>query len=313
MQNTYLMLSINRLIRLKGLFEARDMAQRMPKLLVRYGELGLKSPSVRRRFENALIDDIRKRHALGGVPCVISSTRGRIFVDSDNWRRSSEIITRTFGVVSFSPVTEVASDIETLTKSTVEFSDQLMFDGASFAIRTRRTGNHSYTSQTLAEKLGSAVLEKHRPRGAKVSLETPDVEIFVEVRDKKAYLYSSALSGPGGMPLGTQGRLLSVVDSEEGLAASWLMMKRGCSVINSTSDASIIEPLGKWYPNLKIVEPGKDIFEQAKELDCIGIALDWTLKKIEESKPPKGDLPVFYPLVGMSKEEIMGLMDRVRA
>jgi len=285
----------------------------MPKLLVRYGELGLKSPSVRRRFENALVDDLRRRHALAGVPCVISSTRGRIFVDSDDWRRSSEIITRTFGVVSFSPVTEVASDIDTLTRSTVEFSDQLMFENATFAIRTRRTGNHNYTSQTLAEKLGSAVLEKHRPRGVKVSLDSPDVEIFVEVREKHAFLYSSVLSGPGGMPLGTQGRLLSVIGSDIGLASSWLMMKRGCSVINSTPAKSLVEPLVKWCPNVKIVEHGKDMFEQAKELECIGIALDWTLKDIEKSTPPKGDLPVFYPLVGMSKEEIMGLIHRIRA
>jgi len=285
----------------------------MPRLLVRYGELGLKSPSVRRRFENSLLDDIRRRHALAGVPCVISSTRGRVFVDSDDWRRSCEIITRTFGVVSFSPVTEVPSDIETLTRSTVEFSDQLMFENATFAIRTRRTGNHSYTSQTLAEALGSAVLEKHRPRGVTVSLDRPDVEVFVEVREKHAYLYSSVLSGPGGMPLGTQGKLLSVVSSEIGLASSWLMMKRGCSVINSASDKTLIEPLGKWCPNLKIVDPGKDMFQQAKELECIGIALDWRLKDIEKSTPPKGDLPVFYPLVGMSKEEIMGLMDRIRA
>jgi thiamine biosynthesis protein ThiI len=289
------------------------MGRSMPKLLVRYGELGLKSPSVRRRFENALVDDIRRRHVLAGVQCVISSTRGRIFVDSDDWRRSCEIITRTFGVVSFSPVAEVASDIDTLTRSTVEFSDQLMFENATFAIRTRRTGNHSYTSQTLAEGLGSAVLEKHRSRGLKVSLEKPDIEIFVEVREKKAYLYSSILSGPGGMPLGTQGRLLSVVASDIGLASSWLMMKRGCSVINSTSDKSLVEPLVKWCPNLKLVEPAKDMFEQAKELECIGIALDWRLKEIEKSTPPKGDLPVFYPLVGMSKEEIMGLMDRIRA
>jgi thiamine biosynthesis protein ThiI len=285
----------------------------MPKLLVRYGELGLKSPSVRRRFENALVDDVRRRHALAGVPCVISSTRGRIYVDSDDWRISCEILTRTFGVVSFSPVSEVSSEIDSLIASTMEFSEQLMFDGATFAMRTRRTGNHNYTSQTLAEKLGAAVLAKHRHRGVKVSLDAPDVEIFVEVRERKAFLYSSVLSGPGGMPLGTQGRLLAAIGSEKGLASSWLMMKRGCSVINSTPDLKLVEPLSKWYPNLKVVELDKDLFQQAKDLECIGIALDWTMKEMEKSTPPKGDLPVFYPLVGMNEEEIMGLMDRIRA
>ena len=285
----------------------------MPTLLVRYGELGLKSASVRRRFENALIDDIRKRHALAKVPCVISSTRGRIFVDSDDWRKSCEILARTFGVVSFSPVTEVDSRIDSITAATLEFSRPLLPDGASFAIRTRRTGNHDYTSQTLAEKLGSEVLANNRDRKIKVSLSRPDVEIFVEVREKKAYLYSAILAGPGGMPLGTQGKMLSIVDSELGIASSWLMMKRGCTVLLSTDDSSTVKPLENWCPNLKIVATDHDIFELAKKNDCIGIALSWTMPQIERSKPPKGDLPVFYPLVGMNEEETRGLLDRIKA
>jgi thiamine biosynthesis protein ThiI len=285
----------------------------MPKLLVRYGELGLKSASVRRRFENALVDDIRKRHALARVPCVISSTRGRVFIDSDDWRKSSEILTRTFGVVSFSPVSEVGSEIEPLTSSAVKFSEQLMFGNATFAIRARRTGNHPYTSQTLAERLGEAVLERHRSKGVRVSLGEPDIEIFVEVREKRAYLYSSVLSGPGGMPLGTQGKLLSLISSENGLASSWLMMKRGCTVINATTEPELASPLSRWCPNLKIVEPGKNLFEQAQEIECIGVALDWTFSEIERLKLPKGELPLFYPLVGMNDEEIAGLLARIRA
>ncbi|UCE45410.1 MAG: tRNA 4-thiouridine(8) synthase ThiI, partial [Methanobacteriota archaeon] len=83
----------------------------MPMLLVRYGELGLKSERVRRRFEAALEDDIRGKHAMAGIPCLVSSSRGRIFVDSNDWRRSCEMLSRTFGVVSFSPATRVGSDL----------------------------------------------------------------------------------------------------------------------------------------------------------------------------------------------------------
>jgi thiamine biosynthesis protein ThiI len=313
MQNTYLYVSINLTIGLKALLKARGFAEQMPALLVRYGELGLKSPSVRRRFENALIDDIRRRHTLAELPCVISSTRGRVFVDSDDWRRSCEILTRTFGVVSFSPVTEVDSRIESVTKGVVEFARPLLFDGASFAIRTRRTGNHDYTSQTLAVKLGSEVLASNKDRGIKVSLSKPDVELFVEVREKKTYLYSSVLAGPGGMPLGTQGKMLSIVDSERGIASSWLMMKRGCTVLISADDSGSVRPLENWCPNLKTVAREHDIFELAKKNDCIGIALAWTMKEIERSKPPKGDLPVFYPLVGMNEEETRSLLDRIKA
>lgn len=285
----------------------------MPTLLVRYGEIGLKSASVRRRFEQQLLADIRRRHALAGVPCVISQARGRVFIDSDDWRRSCEILSKTFGVVSFSPVTKVSSEVEELKKAVLEFAKPLMFKEAAFAVRSRRSGNHPYTSQEIAGTLGEAILKDNASLGITVDLDEPDVEVFVEVRDRSAYLFSTALPGPGGMPLGSQGRALSVVDSENGLASTWLMMKRGCSVLIMTPDRSLIDPLEKWYPNIKTVDPLTDPFQLARNGECIGIALAWRLDEIGKNGPLKGDLPVFYPLVGMSEEEVRSLIDRIRA
>jgi thiamine biosynthesis protein ThiI len=285
----------------------------MPTLLVRYGEIGLKSASVRRRFEQQLVADIRRRHALAGVPCVISQARGRVFIDSDDWRKSCEILSRTFGVVSFSPVTKVSSEVEELKKAVLEFAKPLMFKEAAFAVRSRRSGNHPYTSQEIAGTLGEVILNDNASLGITVDLDEPDVEIFVEVRDRSAYLFSTALPGPGGMPLGSQGRALSVVDSENGLASTWLMMKRGCSVLIMTPDRSLVEPLEKWYPNIKTVDPLTDPFQLARNGECIGIALAWRLDEIGKNGPLKGDLPVFYPLVGMSEEEVRSLIDRIRA
>jgi len=285
----------------------------MPTLLVRYGEIGLKSASVRRRFEQQLVADIQRRHALAEVPCVISQARGRVFIDSDDWRRSCEILSRTFGIVSFSPVTKVSSEVEELKKAMLEFARPLMFKGASFAVRSRRSGNHPYTSQEIAGTLGEAILKDNSSLGIKVDLDEPDVEVFVEVRDRSAYLFSSALPGPGGMPLGSQGRALSVVDSENGLASTWLMMKRGCSMLIMTTDRSLTDPLEKWYPNIKTVNPLADPFQLARTSQCIGVTLAWRLDEIGKNGPLKGDLPVFYPLVGMSEEEVRSLIGRIRA
>jgi thiamine biosynthesis protein ThiI len=285
----------------------------MPTLLVRYGEIGLKSASVRRRFEQQLVADIRRRHALAGVPCVISQARGRVFIDSDDWRKSCEILSRTFGVVSFSPVTKVSSEVEELKKAVLEFSKPLMFKDAAFAVRSRRSGNHPYTSQEIAGTLGEAILKDNASLGITVDLEEPDVEVFVEVRDRSAYLFSTALPGPGGMPLGSQGRALSIVDSENGLASTWLMMKRGCSVLIMTPNRSLVDPLEKWYPNIKTVDPLTEPFQLARNGECIGITLAWRLDEIGKNGPLKGDLPVFYPLVGMSEEEVRSLIDRIRA
>ncbi len=285
----------------------------MPTLLIRYGELGLKSEGVRRRFEQALVQDIRRKHLLAGVPCVISSVRGRLFADSDDWRRSCEILSRTFGVVSFSPVTKATSELEGLREAVRGFSAPLLFKGASFAVRTRRTGNHPYTSQQLAADLGSVILESFRDLGLRVDLEEPDAEVSVEVRGKEAYLYSSVIAGPGGMPKGTQGKVLSLVESERGVASSWLLMKRGCNVIVACADDATPSPLAAWNPDLKVVRPEQDAFSQAAHMHCEGVVLEWGLADIERGASLKGDLPVFHPLIGMTQDEVRRLLDRVRA
>jgi thiamine biosynthesis protein ThiI len=186
-----------------------------------------------------------------------------------------------------------------------------MCERATFAIRTRRSGNHKYTSQTLAEHLGKAVLDRFSSLSVKVRLEEPEIELSVEVRDNKAYLFSSTLAGPGGMPLGTQGRILSVVESEKGLAATWLMMKRGCSVLVAAHDQAMLAPLNVWNPHLKTADRSANPFKQAEENECIGIAFEWSLQEIETKGATKGGLPVFYPLVGMNEDEVRSLMARV--
>jgi len=285
----------------------------MPLLLVRYGEIGLKSASVRRRFEQALVSDISRRHALARTPCVINATRGRLFVESGDWRSTCDILSRTFGIVSFSPVVKVSSELDSLRKDALGFAETLMSHGASFAVRTRRTGQHPYTSQELARVLGSDLLDRFKGLSVTVSLDSPDAELFVEVRQKDAYLFSSTLPGPGGMPLGTQGSVMSVVDSLRGVASSWLMMKRGCRVVVSTGDVSLASPLTSWDPGLELAAPSDDLLSAAQGRRCSGIVLPWSFSELERHGATKGGLPVFYPLVGLSDSEIQDLLERIQA
>ncbi len=53
-----------------------------------------------------------------------------MYVDSDDWRRSCELLSQTFGVVSFSPVTKVSSDLAQLEKAVVEYSEPLLSEGS---------------------------------------------------------------------------------------------------------------------------------------------------------------------------------------
>lgn len=283
----------------------------MPTLLVRYGEIGLKSNRVRRRFEDALVADIRRKHVDAGVQCLLASHRGRIFVDSDDWRRSCEMLSRTFGVVSFSPATRIEGGLDEIADAAVAFAEPLVFNGASFAIRARRSGSHKFTSQNVCEKAGAAILSAYSDQNLRVCLDDPEIEVFIEVRDRAAYLYSSVISGPGGMPKGTQGRVLSVVSSSRGIAASWLMMKRGCTVVAASDDDELCARLKAWDTELRTTSPSGRPFEDAAAHRCHAVALDWSLREFEGTPAPKGPIPAFYPLVGLLDDEVERLVERV--
>ena len=85
------------------------------------------------------------------------------------------------------------------------------------------------TARKTGTLIGSAVYD-HIP-GLEVDLDTPDYELFVEVRDFGGLVYNTRIAGPGGLPWGTQGRVLALLSSGiDSPVASWLMMKRGCGI-----------------------------------------------------------------------------------
>jgi len=224
-------------------------------ILVRYGELGLKSRPVRMRFERTLLRNIEDMFLREKEECLTSREWGRMMVHVRDDGKAAGILRRIFGITSFSPAEECTSDKDDIAKHVAERSKGLVKDGKSFAIRARRSGNHPYSSQELASFVGSAVWNANKDKKLKVDLEEPDVEIFVEVRQKKAFTFIGRTLGPGGLPLGTQGRVLVPLEDEMSAAAAWLMMKRGCwpvLVCAGPKGWGAFDLLGKWATNLTL-------------------------------------------------------------
>ncbi|MDI3484778.1 MAG: tRNA uracil 4-sulfurtransferase [Methanobacteriaceae archaeon] len=68
--------------------------------------------------------------------------------------------------------------------------------------------------------------------GAPVNLTKPDIEIFLEVRGGETYIFHEMLSGPGGLPIGTSGKVVSLFSGGiDSAVATYLMMKRGCKIV----------------------------------------------------------------------------------
>lgn len=198
-------------------------------VVVRYGEIGLKSTKVRSRFEKKLVRNIK-----ASFDCEIDRNQGRIYVFPSDFDEALEKLARIFGIVSYSPAISTYGNFDDIENTLGSYVDELVEENVissktSFAIKCRRVGSHDFTSQEMAAFCGSVVVKKV---GCPVDLTNPDLTIFVEIRDDDAFIYHEKIQGPGGLPLGTQGKVISLVSSGiDSPVATYLMMKRGCEVI----------------------------------------------------------------------------------
>lgn len=196
-------------------------------VIVRYGELALKSEPVRRRFEWCLVSAIKL--ALDDLTYSLRRERGRIFIDTKSPKRTAERLSMIPGVVSVSVATRVPADMSKIRTSALRIAKNVLAPGMSFAVRTSRVGKHKFTSKDVNGRVGSDVLSN--VKGVHVDLSSPDREIFIELREHDAYLFTEAVQGVGGLPLGTQGKVVALFSGNRNdVAAAYLMMKRGSTV-----------------------------------------------------------------------------------
>lgn len=197
-------------------------------IIARYGEIGIKSPRVRSRFERKLKSNIKS-----AFNCEIKISQGRVYIFPKDFDEAYDKLKRIFGVVSFSPAISTLSDFKDIEATLSEYTDRLVDENlidsnTPFAIRCRRVGDHDFSSQELAAFAGGVVIKK---LDCPVDLSNPKLEIFLEVRDNETYIFHEKIKGPGGLPLGTQGRLIALISSGiDSPVAAYLMMKRGCSI-----------------------------------------------------------------------------------
>jgi tRNA uracil 4-sulfurtransferase len=198
-------------------------------ILVRYGEIGIKSDRVRSHYEHALVNNIEKALDFCEIPYdAVVRDFGRIFVHTKH-AAAAPAVARVFGVVSVSPCQTSLATLDAMKDAALRIISPLLTGGKSFGIRPRRTGTHDYSSKDIGVTVGGAI---EKATGAPVRLTKPDVPLFIEVRAERAYIYTEIIRGVGGLPLGTQGRVIALISGGiDSPAAAWLMMKRGCTIV----------------------------------------------------------------------------------
>ena len=206
-------------------------------VLVRYGEIGVKSEQVQERMEEHLRENIETRLAGDGLDYPVEREHTRLYVYTEPQAIESvtDVVTDVFGVVSASATRRVEPTMDAICETLAETAREC-YDGGTFAVRARRAGpagTHPFTSSDIETDGGAAIWEASESRGVEpeVDLDDPDVTFFVECRPDAAYVFLEKRQGPGGLPVGTQQPLVALVSGGiDSPVATWLAMKRGCPV-----------------------------------------------------------------------------------
>lgn len=276
----------------------------MSVLLVRYSEIGLKSAPVRRRFENQLKDNMLSMLMEDGVEALVTKNGARYYVEATDPDAAVASLRRVFGVGSISVAEECdSSRMEDICSKAAEYSRSRISAGQSFAVKARREGSQGYTSMDVGREAGSAIFIANEDRGVRVDLTDPDVVFYVEVRENRAFVFGEYIRCHAGLPVGSQGKVIAEVGDEHGMVAAWLMMKRGCRVI-AHGDADLIALLRRYDPLLKVGDGNPQ---------ALGYVLGTSLDGLDAVDVSSYDVPVYFPTIGMSDDEVAELAGVIRA
>lgn len=263
--------------------------------MIRYGEIGLKSNRVRKRFERALIENIRKI-----CKAKVFRENGRIFVEQKE--QAAHCLAKVFGVVSYSPIFKTGVNFENIGKKCVEILKNKKIK--TFGLKVRRFGNHRFSSYDVAKKVGDSV---RKMTNLKVNLSNPDVRVYIEVRNNSAYLFTEIFKGPGGLPIGVEGKVLIPLKNESSILAGYLMMKRGCE---AHFCGDVKNKFSKYLEKLREFEPWMEVIETyrtediARKINASAVILGGSLEELENLKFKRLRIPQVYVNYEKTFEEI---------
>ena len=198
--------------------------------LIKYGEIGVKGKN-RYVFENALVDRMKEVLAETDGTFHIIREQGRIYVEAEgsfDYDETIEALKRVFGIVGICPVVLTEDHgFEALSETVLDYMQKMYGDKTmTFKVMTRRVNKRfPMESMEVNAELGGRILDQFP--NMKVDVHHPDVILHVELRHNIG-IYSEVIPGPGGMPLGTNGRsMLLLSGGIDSPVAGYMVAKRG--------------------------------------------------------------------------------------
>ena len=328
--------------------------------LIKYAEIAIKGKN-RYMFEDALVRQIKIALNKCEGKYEISKSSGRIYVEylSDyDFDETVGALTKVFGITGVCPVVHVEDKgFEQLASDVTSFIDEVYPDkNKTFKVNSRRARkNYPLESMEINAKLGEVLLNAFPELS--VDVHNPEIMLNVEIREK-IYIYSEVIKGPGGMPIGTNGKAMLLLSGGiDSPVAGYMISKRGVRI-----DAVYFHapPYTSERAKQKVVDLAKKIAKYtgpiylhvvnftdiqlyiydkcphdeltiimrrymmriaehiAKETECLSLITGESIGQVASQTMQSlvatnevCTLPVFRPLIGFDKQEIIEISEKI--
>ncbi len=299
--------------------------EQLTTILIRFSEIGIKSPKTRKWLTRKLISHIEfvlKNNDIKDFQ--IENRFSRIFVFSEETDKIIHILSNFVpGIASISKVYECKTDFHEITEIIRKQFFEKLRNHSTFAVKVKRTGKHPFSSVEMAAKIGEFILDNIDGSNIRVNLTDPEYYLYLEIREGVTYVYDQITKGLGGLPAGCQGRVLVIVSGEDEDIANILQLyKRGAITLiysmNQVSQYSkeyqeAISKLLALQQNLKKTErvifsndkqfTVEEVLDYYQKSQCLSITMSKTIFEELSMKIPT-TIPVFVPyLVENLKEK----------
>jgi thiamine biosynthesis protein ThiI len=203
--------------------------------IIHYHELALKGRN-RPFFEQRLVRNVRMAmRDVGGKQVDALQGRIRVILSPEaSWPLVRDRIARVFGIANFSLAQsapfgqDVPRLLEPLKRAIGEAIQSVPFN--TFRVSAKRSDKRlPLTSMDVEREIGAYVCGL---TGKSVNLRRPDLTVHIETLIKDAYYFLEREEGPGGLPVGTSGKVACLLSGGiDSPVAAFRIMKRGCTAI----------------------------------------------------------------------------------
>ena len=202
-------------------------------ILLKQGEIVLKGLN-KRSFEQKLLANIRKRlKPLGEfqVYCVQSTVYVEPKDENADLDAAFESLKKVFGVVSLSRAAACEKDKNAIVELAKRYLADDMRRARSFKVETKRSDKaFPMTSIQVSQYVGGELSEAFP--AVKVDVHNPELTVHVEIRDYAAYVHAQPTPGAGGMPVGSNGRAVTLLSGGiDSPVSTYMIAKRGVKLI----------------------------------------------------------------------------------